>query len=452
MRWAFTAVHGWRGPSDARANARRGAGVEPPGRPRAADTPPYAGAGSVKISFLIHNVYGIGGTVRTTLNLAAALADEHYVEIVSMFRHRERPRFDVDPRVTLVPLVDIRAGSSDAADPRMREPAIVFPAAEGRYGQYNRLTDMRAESHLRRTDADVIIGTRPGVNVYLARFGSSRALRIAQEHLTHDTHPKKLRAELARDYRTLDAVVTTTAADADVYRARMRLPGVRVLAVPNSVPEPVIPPSEGTGGFIVGAGRLVRSKRFDLLIEAFADVAVKYPDWSLRIYGAGPDKERLQGLIDERDLGEQATLMGARSPIEPEFAQAAIVVSASNAESFGMTLVEAMRCGVPVISTDCPLGPAEIIEHGVDGLLVPVGDGQALAAAMLNLIGDDDTRRRMGAAALAASCRFDPTLVAEAYRDLFADLGGSRRSRAWERHRDRWHGRLRRIARRTLSR
>jgi glycosyltransferase involved in cell wall biosynthesis len=394
----------------------------------------------VKIVFLIHNVYGIGGTIRTTLNLATALADRHQVEIVSMLRHREMPRFEVDPRVTVVPLVDIRADSADAADPMITEPATVFPAAEKRYRQYSRLTDRRAEDHLRRSDADVIIGTRPGVNVYLARFAPARALRIAQEHLTHDSHSKKLRAELARHYAGLDAVVTTTEADAAVYRARMRLPRVLVLAVPNSVPEPAVPPSDGTARLVAGAGRLVKSKRFDLMIDAFADVAAKYPDWALRIYGGGPDRERLQGLIEDRELGGQVTLMGARSPIEAEFAQASIVVSASDAESFGMTLVEAMRCGVPVVSTDCPLGPAEIIRHGVDGLLVPVGDGQALAAAMLDLITDDSARRGMGEAARVSARRFDPAPIARTYEELFTTLATARRRR--------WRLRLRSALRR----
>jgi glycosyltransferase involved in cell wall biosynthesis len=399
-------------------------------------------ARSVKIVFLIHNVYGIGGTIRTTLNLAAALAERHEVEIVSMLRHRERPRFQVDPRVTVTPLVDIRDGSADAADPLLSEPAVVFPAAEKRYGQYSRLTDRRAEDHLRHCDADVLIGTRPGVNVYLARFGPARALRIAQEHLTHDAHSVKLRAELARHYARLDAVVTTTEADAAVYRSRMRLPGVRVLAVPNAVPEPAGPPSDGTARVVAAAGRLVRAKRFDLLIDAFADVAAEYPDWSLRIYGGGPDKERLKGLIEDRGLSGRAALMGPRSPIEAEFVKASIVVSTSAAESFGMTLVEAMRCGVPVVSTDCPLGPAEIIDHGVDGLLVPVDDRQALVTALLDLIADEPARRRMGAAARVSARRFDPPLIAGTYEDLFAALAADRLS-----YRARWRGRLRRVMR-----
>ncbi len=401
----------------------------------------------MKVVFLLHNAYGIGGTVRTTLNLAAALAGDHHVEVVSMLRHRYRPRFAVDPRVTLTPLVDLRADSADAADPRLRAPAAAFPAAEKRYDQYSRLTDRRAKEYLRRCDADVIIGTRPGINVYLARFGPRRALRIAQEHLTHDGHGKRLRAELARRYAGLDAVVTTTEADAAAYRARMPLAGVRVLAVPNGVPEPAVPPADGTAAVVAAAGRLVRDKRFDLLIDAFADVAAKYPDWSLRIYGGGPEKDRLRDLIGDRGLDEAVTLMGVRSPIEAEFAQASIVVSASDAESFGMTLVEAMRCGVPVVSTDCPLGPAEIIEDGVDGLLVPVGDGDAMTAAILALIADEPARRRMGAAARVSASRFDPALVAGAYLDLFADLRGTRRSRARERRR----ARLRRALGRGLA-
>ncbi|MEU8648224.1 glycosyltransferase family 4 protein [Streptomyces sp. NPDC048674] len=402
----------------------------------------------MKITFLIHNVYGIGGTIRTTLNLAGALADRHEVTVVSMLRHRARPRFAIDPRVTVVPLVDIRPDAADVTDPLHQQPAEVFPVAEARYKQYSRLTDRRVEEYLRGCGADVIIGTRPGINVYLSLFGSRRALRIAQEHLTHDTHSKRLRAQLTRNYRTLDAVVTTTEADAAVYRSKMRLPGVRVLAIPNGVPDPAVRPADGTAKVIAAAGRLVRGKRFDLLIEAFSTVATKHPDWSLRLYGTGTDRERLQRLIDEKDLAGRATLMGVVSPIDTAFTEASIVASASDAESFGMTIVEAMRCGVPVVSTDCPLGPAEIIQDGVDGLLVPMNDERALAAALLDLIADPEARRRMGAAARASARRFDPTALSLTYDELFTGLATTRRARAWQRERAAWRGRAGRALRR----
>lgn len=406
----------------------------------------------MKITLLLHNAYAIGGTIRTTFNLAAALADRHDVEIVSMLRHREVPRFTPDPRVRLVPLVDTRVGSEDMADPRFGEAAQDFPLAEKRHHQYNRLVDVRAAEFLRGTDADVLIGTRPGINVYLARFGPRRALRIAQEHLRHDAHSKQLRAELARHYRTLDALVTTTEADAAVYRARMPLPGVRVLAVPNIVPAPDVPPSEGTSKVISAAGRLVRGKRFDLLIEAFSAVAAKHPDWQLRIHGGGAERAKLQGLIDGLGLRGQAELTGPRSPIEAEFAKASIVASASDAESFGMTLVEAMRCGVPVVSTDCPLGPAEIIHNGEDGLLVPRGDGQALAGALLELIEAPERRREMAEAARESSHRYDPEPIAARYQLLFQELESTRTGRSWQRAVGRTRNRVRRLLRRALRR
>jgi glycosyltransferase involved in cell wall biosynthesis len=270
----------------------------------------------VKITFLIHDIYGIGGTNRTTLNLASASADRrHEVMIVSLRRHRTRPRFPVDPRVTLVPLVDVRKDSADLADPLLYEPARAFPTAEKRHHQYSRLTDQRAEEYLRDCDTDVVVGTRPGLNVYVARFASTRAVRIAQEHLTHDTHSPKLRAQFARHYRRLDALVTTAEADAAVYRARTRLLGVRVLAIPDGVPKPVLPPADGTSKVIAAAGRLARAKQFDLLIEAFTDVAAKHAGWTLRIYGSGTEQERLQQPIDERGLAGRAVLMGVVSPI-----------------------------------------------------------------------------------------------------------------------------------------
>ncbi|NEB74711.1 glycosyltransferase family 4 protein [Streptomyces sp. SID14478] len=407
----------------------------------------------MKIVFLLHNAYAVGGTVRTTLNLAAALAEHggaagHTVEIVSMSRHRETPRFALDPRISLVPLVDTRAGSADTRQDAYGKPSRDFPAAEKRYKQYTLLHDQRVRAYLEeRCDADVVVGTRPGINVYLALWGPRGALRVGQEHLRHDAHGKKLLTVLAQRYRELDALVTMTEADAAVYRKRMALPGVRVLAVPNIVPPAPGPPSDGTSKVIAAAGRLAPGKRYDLLLEAFAAVAAKEPDWELRIYGGGAQEPRLRALVRGLGLTGRARLMGTVSPIEPEFAKASLVVSASDAESFGMTLVEAMRCGVPVISTDAPLGPAEIITDGVDGRLVPVGDARALAEAMVELIEDPVARKELGAAALASARRFDAEPIVARYDRLFGELRVTRRRRAWQRFRARVTNWARRKAR-----
>ncbi|ANS68602.1 transferase [Streptomyces lincolnensis] len=377
----------------------------------------------MKISFLIHNAYGIGGTITTTFNLAQALAERHEVEIVSVLRHRELPNFTLDPRVSLRPLVDLR---QEKEHPLHLRPARVFPRAEYRYGQYSELTDERIGECLAALDADVVIGTRPGLNVHLAYQAPKHVLRVGQEHLTLDNHSPRLRHALRRAYRRLDALTTVTEADAAAYRRKMRLPGVRVEALPNSVPDPVLPPSDGDAKVVVAAGRLVPVKRYDLLIEAFALVAAEHPDWRLRIYGKGEEHDRLRALTAELGLWNNVFLMGAAAPMEAEWVKGSIGAAASNFEPFGMTIVEAMRCGLPVVSTDCPHGPREIIQDGVDGRLVPVDDRDALAAALLELVRDDELRRRTGRAALKNAQRYAPGPVVEQAERLFAEAFAAR--------------------------
>ncbi|MGW0331920.1 glycosyltransferase family 4 protein [Streptomyces sp. NPDC003011] len=379
----------------------------------------------MKISFLLHNAYGIGGTITTTFNLAQALAERHEVEIVSVLRHRENPNFTLDPKVSLRPLVDLR---QEKEHPLHLRPARVFPRAEYRYGQYSELTDQRIGEHLATVDADVVIGTRPGLNVHLALQAPPQVARVGQEHLTLDNHPPRLRNTLRRAYRRLDALTTVTEADAAAYRRKTWLPGVRVEALPNSVPDPVLPAADGTAKVVVAAGRLVPVKRYDLLIGAFADVAAEHPDWQLRIYGKGEEHDRLRRLIADLRLWDNVFLMGAAAPMEAEWVKGSIGAAASNFEPFGMTIVEAMRCGLPVVSTDCPYGPAEIIEDGVDGRLVPVGDRAALGAALLDLVRDDERRRRMGRAALENARRFAPGPVVEQAERLLAEAVSARRT------------------------
>src|SRR3954451_12176659 len=114
----------------------------------------------MKISFLIHNAYGIGGTITTTFNLATALAERHTVEIVSALRTRERPTLGLDPRVSLRPLVDLR---DEKEHPLHLRPARVCPSGEYRHRQSSELTDQRIGGFLEKTDADVVVGTRPGL-------------------------------------------------------------------------------------------------------------------------------------------------------------------------------------------------------------------------------------------------------------------------------------------------
>ncbi|WP_050514515.1 glycosyltransferase family 4 protein [Streptomyces rimosus] len=381
----------------------------------------------MRIAFLLHNAYAIGGTTRTTFNLAASLAGQHDVRLVSVFRHQAAPSLAAPSGVPLTALVDRRGSAADMADPRAAQPGVLFPAGESRAGQYHRLAEQRIVDWLAATDADAVISARTGLNVLLARFGPPGALRIGQEHLTHDSHPHRLRRELRRWYPQLDALVTMTRADAQAHRAGLRLPYGMVEAIPNSVPATAAGPADGAAKVVVAAGRLTRVKRYDMLIDAFARVSARRPDWTLRIYGEGPEKDRLAADVERRGLGGRVRLMGAVTPLDAEWGKGSIAAVTSAQESFGMTIVEAMRCGLPVVSTDCPHGPREILRDGIDGLLVPRDDVRAYSAALLRLMDDRQLRTRMGAAARERVTRsFDPTDAARRYDALLTTLRARR--------------------------
>jgi glycosyltransferase involved in cell wall biosynthesis len=346
------------------------------------------------------------------------------VEIASVFRHRAAPTFSIDPRIRLVPLVDLRPGvpRSDLGHPLSGVPAKAFPREESRYRQYSALTDSRVRSWLESSRADVLVGTRPGLNVLLARYAPGGAVKVAQEHLTHDSHSPALRTRLRTEYRRLDALTTVTDEDAAAYRRRLPLPGVPVLAVPDSVPEPVLRPADGSAKVVVAAGRLAPVKRYDLLIDAFEQVVRLHPDWTLRIYGEGGLRATLQERIRRLGLHNNVLLMGPAAPMEAEWVKGSIAASSSNLESFGVSMIEAMRCGLPVVSTACPCGPPEIIRDGVDGRLVEPGSVDGFAAALLDLVGNEEMRARMGRRGREAAARFDPQCVAARYEELFARL------------------------------
>ncbi|MFF8581729.1 glycosyltransferase family 4 protein [Streptomyces albidoflavus] len=383
----------------------------------------------MRIAFLIYNAYGIGGTIRSTLNLASALAasGRHEVSVVSVHRPSDLTQLPTHPAVQLRALLDWRETSPtwDGGHRRAGEPTEMFEDQGVTFGTMapSALTDDKVREFLRTTDAEAVIATRPILNGYLARYGDQRYLRIGQEHLTFDMHTDQLREDQNQALVRLDAFVTVSEGDAARYRTA--LPGIstRILCIPNGVPTTDVEPSRGDSRTIVAAGRLVEIKRYDRLLDAFAKLAPRFPDWQLRIYGRGKQKQALTRRLEELGLHNQVRLMGAVSPIEPEWAKGAIAAVSSDGESFGMTIVEAMHCGVPVVATDCPHGPGEIIEHGKDGLLVPLDASTAgYADALATLMEDEDLRAELADNARTKATQYAPERMADRYLELFRQL------------------------------
>jgi GalNAc-alpha-(1->4)-GalNAc-alpha-(1->3)-diNAcBac-PP-undecaprenol alpha-1,4-N-acetyl-D-galactosaminyltransferase len=158
--------------------------------------------------------------------------------------------------------------------------------------------------------------------------------------------------------------------------------------------------------WLVSMGRLEEQKGFDLLLQAFAQIAPKYPDWQLLILGRGELRSQLLQMRDDLSLSGQAIFTGAVSNPFAILKRAKLFVMASRSEGFPMAHGEALACGLPVVCTNCPSGPSEMIRQDVDGLLVTNQDISALAAAMTNLMSDESRRQQLAVKAPEVLQRF----------------------------------------------
>ncbi|HOO44650.1 MAG TPA: glycosyltransferase family 4 protein [Deltaproteobacteria bacterium] len=174
--------------------------------------------------------------------------------------------------------------------------------------------------------------------------------------------------------------------------------------------------------FILAAGRLTRQKGFDLLIEAFSIAAGDRKDWSLVILGEGEDRTFLEDLAIRLSVQDRVIMPGKLHNIRQIMEKSDMFVLSSRYEGFPNVLLEAMALGLPVISTDCPFGPAYIVRHGIDGILVPNQDTEAIAHAIHSLMENDAERRRLASRSREVLDRFDKESIMHKWDILIGSL------------------------------
>lgn len=170
---------------------------------------------------------------------------------------------------------------------------------------------------------------------------------------------------------------------------------------------------------VIAVGRYVYQKGFDLLLQAWAKIEKQYPDWQLAIFGDGnraPYEQQMKVLdIDS----SRCHLNGPTADIQQEYVNSSIFVFSSRFEGFGLVLVEAMACGLPVVSFACPCGPRDIIKDGEDGLLVENGNIDAFAVNLSQLMQNASLGKSMVIAGKTNVQRFYMEHIAKRWKDIF---------------------------------
>lgn len=286
---------------------------------------------------------------------------------------------------------------------------------------------------LREFKPDIVLGmmTTASVLAVLAARGLPCKV-IATEH----THPPSqmlsgLWQRLRRwTYPRAARVVALTRGTADWLA--QHVPGSKLAVIPNPVhwplsrAEPIVtPPPAHERRRLLAVGRLHPDKGFDLLVQAYAQIASQHPQWDLIILGEGNERQRLQAQIEEAGLQDRVTMPGRVGNVGDWYENADIYVLSSRFEGLSNTLLESLASGLTAVCFDCDTGPREVVRDGTDGMLVrPNGDVPAMAAALSSLMSDGATRQSLAHHAIEARDRFSAQRVLGMWQQLFDDVRG----------------------------
>lgn len=303
--------------------------------------------------------------------------------------------------ITLIMLVEPTEASFYQLDPRIKlrslgiaeDSANIFVAIAN---TWRRVKILRRE--IIASDPDVAISFMNSVNVYnIWACWNLNIPTIVSEH----TYPGANDAGriwqfmMKKFYRYADVVTVLTQNAVPFYPPAS---GYQTIVMPNPIatPDPAIAIERLLPTFsLISVGRLDPRKGFDLLLRAFHQIRDRHPDWQLTILGEGEIRAELEALRAELKLGDCVHLPGAVKNVSEYLHQADLFVMSSRVEGFPMALCEAMACGLPTIATDCLSGPSDIIDCGVNGLLVPSEDINALAVGLDALMSDPAKRQQL---------------------------------------------------------
>lgn len=347
------------------------------------------------ITFFMHNVYAMGGTVKSISQLANVLAEKgHKVEIISVFKGDSKPYFKLHKSIKVRALTDYQLHFLNIKAiffNRIRKytpfskPKLISQYEPGLY-QFSHFIEKKMIQAIRNVSTDMLIGTRASFNILIAHYGPQNVEKIGMEHMNFEAHNDALQQEIIDAYQYLDKITTLTESDKSKYESFVQTP---VYVIPNILNEPRLSVSKDK--IITAAGRLEYEKGFDLLIQSIIPIQqeVRRFKYQIHIYGDGKEHELLQQLVIEHQLADIVKLYGSTQQLNEKLAESDITVVPSRNEGFGMVILEAMNQGNVVVSFDGNAGPDALIQNNVNGYLVAHGNVEDLSNKLLRLINQE---------------------------------------------------------------
>jgi len=350
-----------------------------------------------------------GGAERVALRMANYWTNEgRQVSLFTFDDGQEEPFYELEEAVSHQPL--------DIAD----VSTTFLERITNNIGRVQRL-----RSALTQASPDVVIAFMPPANVLTVWSGIGADWPvIVSEHNNPEVYPLGSIWDTLRHwtYPLADALVGVSKPIVQFFSDSVQ--NGRVIhnpVVPDKEEIGDIPDPEDRVSVICAMGSLTHQKGFDILLRAFAQIKDQHPNWTIEIWGEGEHRARLEALRDRLALEERVRLPGlTKKPFE-KMKRASFFVLSSRYEGFGNVLAEALACGSPVVSFDCPSGPSEIVRPGIDGELIPTEDAGALAEAMHIMIEDSERRHNYARRAPEVRERLGKEVIMQEWSELIAN-------------------------------
>lgn len=374
----------------------------------------------MKITYIYTALVTRGGADRVITNKANWLAEHGYdVMIITDTQMGRAPVYLLSSKVVL----------HDLAIDFSLEYGHSLPVRAWWYYKLMRQYRRKLKEALLKRQSDIVITTLGRDLDFLTKIKDG-SVKIGESHIArqfsrnfhlmeqkgglHKMIAQIWRKKQERDVSKLDALVLLTQEDANSWK------GVtNTFVIPN--PTPFYPEESSTceSHKAICVGRLNEQKGYEYLIDAWTIVSKRHPDWILNAYGSGEIKEQLQMRIDEKGVSNSLILNEPTSDIIGKYLESSIYIMSSRFEGFPMVLLEAMSCGLPCVSFDCPNGAKDIIEDGRNGFLVEYLNVNALAESICKLIEDESLRKMLGQTAKEDVMMYLPDSIMKLWIDLF---------------------------------
>lgn len=376
----------------------------------------------MKIIYCTHSTCNPGGMERVLLNKVTHLSQlpGWKVAVVTTDQHQRPPFYPFPEKV------------------RMTDLGINYSEDNGK-GAWKKITGYlrKRKEHKRKLTAlllkekpDIVVSLYPSESSFIPdiKDGSKKVLELHYCKFFRLQYGRKgllgwidkLRTRQDEQIvRRFDKFVVLTNEDRGYWG---NLPNIEV--IPNAAMHVSDAYSDVMNKRVIAVGRLDYQKGFDRLVQAWQLVrhTGKFTDWKLDIFGQGEWREMLQQMIDKAELQDSVRLNRPTKQIGEEYVKSDMLVMSSNYEGFPMVMIEAMACGLPVVSFDYKCGPKDIIQPGINGLLVPNGDIQALADAMMKVMEDEAYRKMLSLNARKVVDTYSEQAVMSQWIRLFTSI------------------------------